>query len=368
MPRSSESVAALAAALAKAQAAELATNWAQAALASKNSFTVADAQLIEGTFEQRLSELPPLAVNEPSAGGAVEAVALTIEEPPRTTIVDPGQGNGIDKSVLALATPRRYRNKAHLRYVAQQACLVCGRKPSDPHHLRHAQPRALGRKASDEFAVRQRQTRRSTRVRAPSARERTVAALTELAVPSSPKQVAAYAEARTGEPFDVRALASIRRDEYRSWGSGSKRDTYIVPALEGPWFLAGRGRLALSHWPLRQRIVGPLSPRADHLRTCFQIADRIESADTDPETCARMRALLAQYARSVPGALIVAWITGDELDVSRIRTAVAAELDLIQREDANSREREAERAQRQLTPEQLVWGGSMLPVVAQRSG
>jgi hypothetical protein len=32
-------------------------------------------------------------------------------------------------------------------------CLVCGRKPSDPHHLRHVQPRALGRKASDEFAV-----------------------------------------------------------------------------------------------------------------------------------------------------------------------------------------------------------------------
>src|SRR5262249_4850758 len=40
-----------------------------------------------------------------------------------------------------------------LRYVAQQACLLCGRKPSDPHHLRHLQPRALGRKASDEFAV-----------------------------------------------------------------------------------------------------------------------------------------------------------------------------------------------------------------------
>jgi hypothetical protein len=32
-------------------------------------------------------------------------------------------------------------------------CLVCGRKPSDPHHLRYAQPRALGRKASDEFVV-----------------------------------------------------------------------------------------------------------------------------------------------------------------------------------------------------------------------
>jgi hypothetical protein len=30
---------------------------------------------------------------------------------------------------------------------------VCGRKPSDPHHLRFMQPRALGQKVSDEFAV-----------------------------------------------------------------------------------------------------------------------------------------------------------------------------------------------------------------------
>ena len=52
-----------------------------------------------------------------------------------------------------MAEPRRYRNKAHLRYVAQQPCLVCGRKPSDAHHLRFMQPRAMGRKASDQFAV-----------------------------------------------------------------------------------------------------------------------------------------------------------------------------------------------------------------------
>jgi hypothetical protein len=32
-------------------------------------------------------------------------------------------------------------------------CLVCGRQPSDPHHLRFAQPRALGLKVSDEFTV-----------------------------------------------------------------------------------------------------------------------------------------------------------------------------------------------------------------------
>src|SRR5262249_10093171 len=127
----------------------------------------------------------------------------------------------------------------------------------------------------------QRRARRPARVRAPSAREQAVMALTELSVPSSPKQIVAYAEARTGKPFDVRALASIRRDEHRSWASGSRRDTYLVPALEGPWFLAGRGRLALSNWPLSQRIVAPLSPRADQLRACLRIVDRIRSLDAD---------------------------------------------------------------------------------------
>ena len=40
-----------------------------------------------------------------------------------------------------------------LGFACKQPCLVCGRKPSDPHHLRYMQPRALGRKASDEFTV-----------------------------------------------------------------------------------------------------------------------------------------------------------------------------------------------------------------------
>jgi hypothetical protein len=59
----------------------------------------------------------------------------------------------IDKSVLTISEPKRLRDKAHLRFVASQPCLVCGRQPSDPHHLQFAQPRALGLKVSDEFTV-----------------------------------------------------------------------------------------------------------------------------------------------------------------------------------------------------------------------
>ncbi len=64
----------------------------------------------------------------------------------------PVQGR-IDKSQLAIAEPKRLRDKAHLKFVASQPCVVCGRKPSDPHHLRFAQPQAIGAKVSDEFTV-----------------------------------------------------------------------------------------------------------------------------------------------------------------------------------------------------------------------
>src|SRR5262249_1026536 len=35
----------------------------------------------------------------------------------------------IDKSQLAIAEPKRLRDKAHLKFVASQPCVVCGRQP-----------------------------------------------------------------------------------------------------------------------------------------------------------------------------------------------------------------------------------------------
>ena len=59
----------------------------------------------------------------------------------------------IDKSVLTLGEPKRIRSKEHLRFVAQQPCLICGRKPAHAHHIRYAQSRGLSLKVSDEFTV-----------------------------------------------------------------------------------------------------------------------------------------------------------------------------------------------------------------------
>jgi hypothetical protein len=59
----------------------------------------------------------------------------------------------IQKSKLTISEPRRHRDKTHLKFVASQPCLICGRSPADAHHLRFTQPRAMGRKVSDEFTV-----------------------------------------------------------------------------------------------------------------------------------------------------------------------------------------------------------------------
>jgi hypothetical protein len=134
------------------QSQESATNWAQGALAAKNRLGAEDATVLEGAFEKRLSELLPSESAEVVNVDPPESFSAGGEEIGKTD--DSGADQvGIDKSALTVAAPRRYRNREHLRYVAQQACLVCGRKPSDPHHLRFTQPRALGRKVSDEFAV-----------------------------------------------------------------------------------------------------------------------------------------------------------------------------------------------------------------------
>jgi hypothetical protein len=132
---------------------DLAATWAGQALVTKNNLIASDARLVEDAFERRLSALVSsdgaVPANDRSSVPQIDGLQKTLT--PENIDADPGKG--IDKSILTIAAPRRYRNREHLRYVAQQACLVCGRKPSDPHHLGFTQPRALSRKVSDEFAV-----------------------------------------------------------------------------------------------------------------------------------------------------------------------------------------------------------------------
>jgi hypothetical protein len=135
------------------QSADAAARWARDGIAAKNSLAAADARLVEEAFGLRLSALPQTDAEAPSVLEVADRTAAITALPTGPATADSDALPGIDKSVLTLTEPRRHRNKEHLRFVAQQACLLCGRKPSDSHHLRFTQPRALGRKVSDEFVA-----------------------------------------------------------------------------------------------------------------------------------------------------------------------------------------------------------------------
>jgi ERF superfamily len=191
--------------------ADEAITWAQRALSAKNTLRDVDAAVVEAAFASRMTELGeggeaslpsspeagegPAESTEPTGraelmaalrasveiGGAKEA-PLPAERhrrkrrrpeqappsaPPQPSALPhasapaqpevPPVNNAVlwhvDKSALPLSEPRRYRDRAHLESVASQPCLLCGRQPSDAHHLRFMQPRAMGRRVSDEFAV-----------------------------------------------------------------------------------------------------------------------------------------------------------------------------------------------------------------------
>ena len=134
------------------QSTEEATGWAHRSLPAKNTLTTADAEIVESGFRLKLA-----VFGDGRPGhGLLEAVQSPqpghpnpeAEVPPVATTEDAGSGG-----VHPAGKTTRLRDKDHLKFVSKQPCVVCGREPSDPHHLRFAQPRALGRKVSDEFTV-----------------------------------------------------------------------------------------------------------------------------------------------------------------------------------------------------------------------
>jgi hypothetical protein len=184
--------------------ADEATAWAQRVLGTKNTLRDVDAAVVEAAFALRMAELgensevplpsPPEAGQglaeatvPPGRAELMAALRASVElgaakepplpankrrrktrphqqipaTPPQTAAlpapelppVNDAVPWHVDKSALPLSEPRRYRDRAHLEFVGSQPCLLCGRQPCDAHHLRFMQPRALGRRVSDEFAV-----------------------------------------------------------------------------------------------------------------------------------------------------------------------------------------------------------------------
>jgi ERF superfamily len=128
------------------QTAEDAAVWARRILPAKS----ADARQVEDAFQAKLAIME--GATEAHDGHAPVVMSGSNTQPAEGSIRKwPAR---IDKSHLPYPEPRRIRDRDHVRFVAKQPCLICARRPADPHHLRFVQHRALGRKVSDEFTCR----------------------------------------------------------------------------------------------------------------------------------------------------------------------------------------------------------------------
>jgi ERF superfamily len=141
------------------QSADEAADWVHKNLAAKNTLIDADADLVEVDFRERLATIEASTTGEVEAnsGPAIEAASpvgepfLTAMDAAAAPIILPGAASPRRRRVAAKTI--RLRDKEHCKFVASQPCVVCGRTPSEAHHIRFAQPRALGRKVSDEYTV-----------------------------------------------------------------------------------------------------------------------------------------------------------------------------------------------------------------------
>jgi hypothetical protein len=156
--------------LATINSADEAAAWAYRNLPAKNTLTAADAKIVEERFQTRLSTIsdgqvpdgttpagtpdglapdrPPQAVPDENLVSTGRADADTSQR--ASMRVQKRSRSGV---AHALGKTVRLRDKDNRKFVLRQPCLVCGRLPSDPHHLTFAQPRALGHRVSDEFTV-----------------------------------------------------------------------------------------------------------------------------------------------------------------------------------------------------------------------
>jgi hypothetical protein len=119
---------------------EALAQWAHRALPLKNQLPTSDAQAVEDAFAARLARLGesmPDRSEHPKGNG----------QDNRPAPADPGD------QVTIISKPVRERDREHLKFVSSQPCLVCGRTPSDAHHIKYAEQRAMGRKVSDRFTV-----------------------------------------------------------------------------------------------------------------------------------------------------------------------------------------------------------------------
>jgi hypothetical protein len=145
------------------QSANEAADWVHKNLAIKNTLSTADADLVEAGFRERLEtiELASDVREEEPAPARTGELASPVENRFVAQIEDTAavappvipNDNTNTRRLRVAAKTIRLRDRDHCKFVASPPCIVCGRTPSEAHHIRFAQPQALGRKVSDEYTV-----------------------------------------------------------------------------------------------------------------------------------------------------------------------------------------------------------------------
>ena len=151
----------LLATVAQLQSEEEAADWVHKNMPAKNTLIAADADLVESAFKDRLASIQSMqaSVEEPAGSVADDGSATASEQ----IFVELMEASAAAPTILpqkpearrrrVAAKTIRLRDKEHCKFVAAQSCVLCGRTPSEAHHIRFAQPRAVGRKVSDEYTV-----------------------------------------------------------------------------------------------------------------------------------------------------------------------------------------------------------------------
>lgn len=206
-------------------------------------------------------------------------------------------------------------------------------------------------------AKRRQQGRKRSMQAAVPAREQVHQSLTLLGAPAAPKLISSVYEAFFTEPLVATKLASLRRDEERSFGAqGYARPYYICAALTHDRLTPARGLLSVSVWPLERRIIAPLSPRVDFLTHAVGTAEQIQrlSAAGHPPSNAAWQ-LLRRFALNIPGAY-----DSNDLDPQRVISAAHTEAAVHQMSDDAQRRTAADRARTQLNDCQQLFGAAPL--------
>ena len=201
------------------------------------------------------------------------------------------------------------------------------------------------------------------------AREQVHQALTLLGVPATPKLIRAVHNAFFAGELAPARLTSLRRHEERSYRSlPNARSYYLCPALTADLFSPARALLTVSTWPLRQRVVGPLSPRVDYLYAAIRVADLVgalaalNAPSEQSVSASASERLLWRFAVNIPGALAATPPvpgTGGKpaiLEPRLVRRAAQAELDVHAGADRAGRNATAQRAREQLSEVERLFG------------